>query len=46
MDHPARRLRFRFMAVLAPVAVIFLIVVSSVVLKFIWIHIASSFPRK
>jgi hypothetical protein len=39
MDHPARRLRFRFMAVLAPVAVILLIVVCSVVLMFFWIHI-------
>lgn len=46
MDYPARRLRFRFMAVLAPVAVVRLIVVRSVVLMFFWIHIASSFLDK
>ena len=46
MDHPARGLRLRFMAVLAPVAVIFLVLVRSVVLMFFWIHIASSFLGK
>jgi hypothetical protein len=46
MDHPARWLRFRFMAVLAPVAVILLIVVCSVVLMVFWIHFASSFLDK
>lgn len=48
MDHPARRLRFRLMAVFVPVVFVVFrpIVVGSIVLMLFWFHTASSFLGK
>jgi hypothetical protein len=48
MDHPARRLRFRFVAVLAPVVfvVVLPVLVASAVQMFVASHIGSPFPGK
>jgi hypothetical protein len=48
MDHPARRLRFRFRAVLAPVVfvVVLVVLIGSAVYMFVILHIASPFLGK
>jgi hypothetical protein len=48
MDHPARRLRFRFMVVLAAVvfAIVLVVFIASVIQMYVAMHNASSFLGK